>query len=299
MTVESIKTPRRVAIVDVPWRRHRSPTRRINVSKPVVFVSDLGLRDEFVGVCHAVIARIAPDSRVIDISHGITPHDMRAGALILAECLRFAPTDAIGLAIVDPGVGTARIPIAVETAAGHHLVGPDNGVLSLSWRADGGPLRAVSITSPDVVLMPISSVFHGRDVFAPAAAHLAAGMDLDGLGPQVPVESLVELKLAEPEVERGRIVGEVLDIDRFGNVRLNIRPAHLKAAGLDDAAVLEIATTGQVARCLRVASYGQVEVGAYGILVDAWEWMAIMRYEANAAADLGVRAGDPIWLKGA
>jgi S-adenosyl-L-methionine hydrolase (adenosine-forming) len=268
------------------------------VSKPVVFVSDLGLRDEFVGVCHAVMARIAPDSRVIDISHGVAPHDLRAGALILAECLRFAPTDAIGLAIVDPGVGTARIPIAVETAAGHYLVGPDNGVLSLAWRADGGALRAVCITSLDVVLMPISSVFHGRDVFAPAAAHLAAGMALDGLGSAVPLESLVELKLAEPEVERGRIVGEVLDIDRFGNVRLNIRPAHLKAAGLDDAATLEIATTGLVAQAPRVASYGQVEVGTYGILVDAWEWMAIMRYEANAAADLGVRAGDPIWLKG-
>jgi len=265
------------------------------VSKPVVFVSDLGLRDEFVGGCHAVIARFAPDSRVIDISHGIAPHDVRAGALILAECLRFAPADAVGLGVVDPGVGTPRIPIAIETAAGRYLVGPDTGLLSLAWRAGGGAQRAVTITSPDLVLMPISSVLHGRDVFAPAAAHLAAGMELDGLGPSVPVDSLVELRLAEPEVERGRIVGEVLDVDRFGNVRLNIRPAHLKAAEVDDAAAVEVATTGQVVRAARVASYGQVEAGAYGILVDAWEWMAIIRYEANAAADLTVRAGDPMW----
>jgi S-adenosylmethionine hydrolase len=243
-----------------------------------------------------VIARFAPDSRVIDISHGVAPHDVRAGALILAECLPFAPADAVGLGVVDPGVGTTRISIAIETVAGRYLVGPDNGLLSLAWRADGGAQRAVTITSPDVVLMPISSVFHGRDVFAPAAAHLAAGMDLDGLGPLVQVDSLVEIRMAEPEVERGRIVGEVLGVDRFGNVRLNVRPAHLKAAGLDDAAALEVATTGQVARALRVASYGQVDVGAYGILIDAWEWMAIIRYEANAAADLAVRAGDPIWL---
>lgn len=266
------------------------------MSKPVVFVSDLGLRDEFVGVCHAVIARVAPASLVIDISHGVAPHDIRAGALILAECLRFAPTDAVGLGVVDPGVGTARIPIAIETAAGRYLVGPDNGLLSLAWRADGGPLRAVTIASPEVTLSPISSVFHGRDVFAPAAGHLAAGMDLDALGPSVAVDTLVEVRIADPEVERGRIVGEVLDIDRFGNIRLNIRPAHMVAAGLADAGTLQIATTGEVASASSITSYGQVEAGAYGILVDAWEWMAIIRYEASAAADLAVQAGDPIWL---
>ena len=168
------------------------------MSKPVVFVSDLGLRDEFVGVCHAVIARVAPASLVIDISHGVAPHDIRAGASILAECLRFAPADAVGLGVVDPGVGTARIPIAIETAAGRYLVGPDNGLLSLAWRADGGPLRAVTIASPEVTLSPISSVFHGRDVFAPAAGHLAAGMDLDALGPSVAVDTLVEVRIARP-----------------------------------------------------------------------------------------------------
>lgn len=266
------------------------------MGKPVVFVSDLGLRDEFVGVCHAVIARIAPGTQVIDLSHGVAPHDVRAGALILAECLRFAPPDSVGLGVVDPGVGTARLAIAVETLAGHLLVGPDNGLLSVAWRADGGLRRAVTISSPDVVLQPISNVFHGRDVFAPAAAHLAVGMDLDGLGSNVSVDALVEVRIDEPEIEHGRIVCEVLDVDRFGNVRLNVRPAHLAAADLDHAAALEIATTGAVARAARIGSYGQVEVGAYGFLVDAWEWMSVIRYEASAAAGLGVRAGDPIWL---
>ena len=173
------------------------------MSKPVVFVSDLGLRDEFVGVCHAVIAKISPGSMVIDISHGIAPHDIQAGGLMLAESLRFAPADAVGLAVIDPGVGTDRLAIAVETHAGRQLDGPDNGVLSAAWRADGGVKRAVTIDSPDVVLQPISSVFHGRDVFAPAAAHLAAGADLSALGPSVTASALTQARLAEPEVERG------------------------------------------------------------------------------------------------
>jgi S-adenosyl-L-methionine hydrolase (adenosine-forming) len=270
--------------------------RRIDVSKPVVFVSDLGLRDEFVGVCHAVIACIAPGSRVIDISHGISPHDVRSGALILAESLPYAPDDAIGLGVVDPGAGTARLAIAVETAAGRLLVGPDNGLLSIAWRADGGLRRAVTINAPDVILQPVSNVFHGRDIFAPAAGHLAAGRDLSELGAQVDSDALVEVVVGEPEVERGKVVGEVLNIDRFGNVRLNVRPAHLADAGLNSATALQVATTGQEAVVPRCMSYGDVEVGAYGILIDAWGWMTIIRYEANAAADLAVRVGDPIWL---
>jgi S-adenosylmethionine hydrolase len=269
------------------------------VSKPVVFVSDLGLRDEFVGVCHAVIARISPGSAVIDISHGIAPHDIQTGGLVLAESLRFAPADAVGLAVIDPGVGTDRLAIAVETGSGRHLVGPDNGVLSLAWRAEGGAQRAVSIIAPEVVLQPISNVFHGRDVFAPAAAHLAAGADLSALGPEVPVQELVEVRIGEPDVERGKISGEVLDVDRFGNVRLNVRPRHLAAAELADAAALHIATLGQEADAPRISTYGGVGVGQYGVIVDAWEWIAIIRYEANAAADLGVQSGDVVWLTAA
>jgi S-adenosylmethionine hydrolase len=269
------------------------------VSKPVVFVSDLGLRDEFVGVCHAVIARISPGSTVIDISHGIAPHDIRNGGLILSESLRFAPPDAVGLAVIDPGVGTDRVPIAVQTAAGRQLVGPDNGVLSPAWRADGGVARAVTISSSDVVLHPISSVFHGRDVFAPAAAHLAAGADLSSLGPACLLTDLTEVRVAEPEIERGKIAAEVLDIDRFGNVRLNVRPGHLAAAALEDAAVLHIASLGGEADAPRTGTYGGVGVGQYGVIVDAWEWIAIIRYEANAAAELGVQSGDVVWLTAA
>ena len=112
---------------------------------PVVFVSDLGLRDEFVGVCHLVVARLAPDVRVVDLSHGVPPHDIMAGAMMLANGMAYAGTDAVGLAIVDPGVGTARLAVAVATVAGPRLVGPDNGLLSLAWRALGGVTAAVEI----------------------------------------------------------------------------------------------------------------------------------------------------------
>ncbi len=269
------------------------------MSKPVVFVSDLGLRDEFVGVCRAVIARIAPGSAVIDISHGVAPHDIRSGALILAESLPYAPADAVGLGVVDPGAGTARLAIAVETAAGRLLVGPDNGLLSIAWRADGGLRRAVTIDAPDVILQPVSNVFQGRDVFAAAAGHLAAGRDLAEFGAPVDVAALVEVVIAEPEVERGKVVGEVLDVDRFGNVRLNVRPSHLADAGLNGAAALQVATTGQVMLVPRILSYSEVDVGAFGILIDAWGWMAIIRYEANACAELALRVGDPVWLTAA
>jgi len=266
------------------------------VSKPIVFVSDLGLRDEFVGVCDAVMARIAPASRVIHLSHGVPPMDIVAGALMLAQALPFSPDDAVALGIVDPGVGSARKPIAVETGSGRLLVGPDNGLLSLAWQALGGARTAVQITSDAVLLTPISPVFHGRDVFAPAAAHVANGLPMARLGPPVDVETLVAIRIREPVVDRRRIETEVLDIDRFGNVRLSVRPEQLAAAGFEPQEALELATTGGGARARRIATYGDVKVGEVGVLVDAWGWIAVIRYEASAAELLGARAGDPVWI---
>src|SRR6184192_3638615 len=124
------------------------------MARPIVFCSDYGLADEFVGVCHGVIARIAPEARVIDLTHGIRAMDVRGGAAELMTSVRYMPDDAVFLAVVDPGVGTARRAVAVETAGGQVLVGPDNGLLSLAWVQLGGPARAVEITSRDVILTP-------------------------------------------------------------------------------------------------------------------------------------------------
>ena len=137
---------------------------------PIVFMSDYGLADEFVGICHGVVARIAPRVRVIDLTHAIPRHDVAAGAMALGRAAPFMPEDAVYLGVVDPGVGSARRPVAVACGSGALLVGPDNGVLSMAWATLGGAAQAAEITSERVLLGPVSATFHGRDVFAPAAS---------------------------------------------------------------------------------------------------------------------------------
>ena len=269
------------------------------MSGPIVFLSDLGLRDEFVGVCHLVIARHAPEAHVIDLSHGIPPHDLQNGALVLREGMAFAGPDAVALGIVDPGVGTARRAIAVATAEGPRLVGPDNGLLSLAWASLGGAIAATEITAASIGATRVSPVFHGRDLFAPAAAMLAAGQPLESLGSPVALSELVTLTVADPEVRLGNIAAEVMDVDRFGNVRLNVRPGDLDVAGFTIGAVVEIASSETSVRARRVTHYSEVGSGEYGLLADAWDWASIIRYEANAAGGLGLTRGEPVWIASA
>src|ERR671934_699544 len=190
--------------------------------RAIVFLSDFGYRNEWVGICHAVMNRISPASPIVDLSPGVPPLDVRGGAVLLVDSLPYLATDAILLAIVDPSVGRDR-DIALETRDARLVVGPDNGLLAPAAAALGGVARAVEITSPDVVLTPISPSFHARDVLAPAAAHLAAGGGFESLGSAVDPASLAELTIPEPTVERGKIECEVLDLNRFGNVLLNVR----------------------------------------------------------------------------
>ena len=155
------------------------------MTRPIVFCTDYGLQDEFVGVCHAVMARIAPDAHVIDLTHAIPRQDVGRGAMALSRAVAYLPDDAVVVAVVDPGVGSERRAVALSTSAGVLLVGPDNGLLSSTWEALGGVEEAREIAADGVVLTPVSETFHGRDVFAPAAAHLAAGMALERSGPSI------------------------------------------------------------------------------------------------------------------
>jgi S-adenosylmethionine hydrolase len=267
------------------------------VTRPILFLSDLGLKDEFVGVCHSVIARIAPDARVVDLSHGVNPMDVTLGALLLADSVPYIPPDAVLLGVVDPGVGTDRKAVAVRSASGALLVGPDNGLLSVAWEALGGVDTAFEITSKDVILSPVSDVFHGRDVFAPAAAHLAAGMGPEEVGPALDASSLVRVEIPEPEVDPGAIRCRVLDIDRFGNLQLNVRPSHLEAAGIADRADVRVDSAEVSELALLVETYAEVQQGRYGVVTDAWGWVTVIRFEANAAAGLMVGRDDPVWLR--
>jgi S-adenosylmethionine hydrolase len=170
-------------------------------------------------------------------------------------------------------------------------------LLSLAWAALGGVDAAFEIASPDVLLSPVSSVFHGRDVFAPAAAHLAAGLAAEDVGPAVEPADLIRVDIPAPEVDRGTIRCRVLDVDRFGNLQLNVRPTHLHDAGLDGRPDVLVDSAEASALALRVDTYAEVGEGQYGLLEDAWGWVMVVRFEANAAAGLMVGRADPVWLR--
>jgi S-adenosylmethionine hydrolase len=264
------------------------------MARPIVFLSDFGLDDPYVGICHAVIHRIVPQARVIDLTHGIPPQDIMAGAVALADAADYLPGDAVLLAVVDPGVGTERRCAAVRTADGRITVGPDNGLLSLAWDRLGGPVEAAHVSSADVILTPTSATFHGRDVFAPAAAHLSTGLPLDRIGPGMPTADLVRLTLRPPDVEPGRLACTVLTIDRFGNGQLGARPEDLSRAGLDAAPALVLDVSGRRTDVRRVRTFGQIAPGRLALLVDSSGRLAVAASGANAASALGLRAGDRV-----
>jgi len=261
-----------------------------------VFLSDYGLQDEYVGVCHGVIARVAPDAAVVDLTHAVPAHDVARGAVILAGSVRFMPDGAVFLAVVDPGVGMDRRAVAVQTASGAVLVGPDNGLLSLAWDEMGGPDRAVTITSEAVLLSPVSHTFHGRDVFAPAAAHVARGLALDELGPQVAVDGLVRISFPQPTVSSDELRAVVLGTDRFGNLQLAARLLDLEAACLSGLERLEVAAGDQVILARPVRTFGELRSTEAGITVDSAGFLALVVNGGSAALSFGLGPGDEVRL---
>ena len=265
-------------------------------SRPIVFSSDFGYRNEWVGICHAVMARIAPDSRIVDLSHGLPPLNVMAAARLLVDSLPFLASDAVLVSIVDPSVGADR-DVAIEANGGKLLVGPDNGLLVPACQALGGVERAVEITSPEVVLEPVSPSFHARDILCPAAAYLAAGMELEQLGPALDAATLTPLDLPEPLVEAGKIECEVIDLNRFGNAQLNVRQANLAEAALDSLDQLEIRTLAASTRARRAKTYADLLPDEYGLMFDPRDWLSLIRGNpGNAAAGLGLQMGDLVWL---
>jgi S-adenosyl-L-methionine hydrolase (adenosine-forming) len=268
----------------------RSPTR------PIVFLSDFGLGNEWVGICHSVMSRISPQSPIIDLSHLIRPLEVVSAALLLADSMPYIAEDAVVLAVVDPTVGMDR-EVAIETGSGRYLVGPDNGLLSLAWEAAGGIRTVVEITSPDVIRRPVAESFRAPDTFCPATAQLAAGMAIAQLGAELDASTLAVVTVAEPAIERGKIRCEVIDFNRFGNVQLNVRQADLAAAGLDDAPALRIEAESGSAEAQRGSTYADFAVGEYGVIFDPRGWLTIVRGNPASALDgLGLAIADPVWI---
>lgn len=262
---------------------------------PVVsFLSDYGLTDEFVGVCKAVVLRAAPLAQIIDVTHGISPFDVRAGALALARSIQYLPPGVV-LAVVDPGVGTDRRAVAVEVESGF-LVGPDNGLLAPAVAMLGGASRAVSLTNPEYQLEAPGATFAGRDIFAPAAGYLAAGTALEALGDPIDPLSLVPGTVPLPKDEGGRAEGEVLWVDRYGNAQLNIDPGDLAAIGVEPGGPLEI-RCGQDRRTGRwVGSYAEAGPLELAVVVDSYGLVSLTLDRRPAAEELGLRAGSAVTL---
>lgn len=265
------------------------------LTPPVVsFLSDYGLTDEFVGVCKAVVLRAAPSAQIIDVTHGIPPFDVRAGALALARSVQYLPPGIV-LAIVDPGVGTNRRAVAVEVENGF-LVGPDNGLLAPAVAMLGGASRVVSLTNAEYQLEAPGATFAGRDIFAPAAGYLAAGTPLEALGDLIDPLSLVPGTVPLPRDDDGRTEGEVLWVDRYGNAQLNIDPGDLTALGVEPGGPLEI-RCGQDRRTGRwVGSYAEAGPLELAVVVDSYGLVSLTLDRRAAAEELGLRPGSAVTL---
>ena len=209
----------------------------------ITFLSDFGLKDDFVGTCHGVMKRIAPDAQIIDITHGIPATSILEGALVLANTIGFMPVG-VHLAIVDPGVGGPRRPLALRDAEGRVYVGPDNGLL-LPAASRAGIESVHELSNPDYALETISRTFHGRDLFAPAAAHLASGVPLAELGPPIDQEGLVRLDLPVPAIDGRGIRATFLYVDSFGNIALNLDRDDVEALGIVSGTRIELELAGE------------------------------------------------------
>ena len=258
----------------------------------VSMLTDYGLVDEFVGVLKAVIRDIAPHTQTIDLTHQITPFDVRAGSLALARCISYLPSGVV-LAVVDPGVGGTRRSIAIEVADGEGvMVGPDNGLLAPAVAMAGGAGRAVLLTNEQYQLPSLGATFAGRDIFAPAVAHLCNGVDLSEFGDAVDADELLPGIVPLPRQEGDALVGEVLWVDHYGNCQLNIGPEDVADWGSQ----VEV-TFGESKRvATRQHTFSDVGVGAVGLVVDGSGMLALVLDQRSAATDLGIGAGDQVAL---
>lgn len=260
----------------------------------ISFLSDYGDIDEFAGVCRAVIASIAPGVPVVDITHGIPPHDVRAGGLALVRAAQYLP-EGVLLAVVDPGVGTQRRAVAVELSRGY-LVGPDNGLLAPTVAMAGGPQRIVELTSPRHRLESPGPTFAGRDIMAPAAAYLATGVQITDLGPELDPAGLMPGTLPVATEEDHEVRGEVLWVDRYGNCQLNIDPDTLRQLGAEPGERVEIAW-GDERRVVRwVTAYADAKPSELVMMVDSYGLVALALDRSSAAADCRLSPGSRITL---
>ena len=264
------------------------------MARPITFLSDYGLADEFVGVVHGVIARICPEARLIDLGHGVPRHDVTSGARMLARALPYVPAG-VHLAVVDPEVGARRRAVALRTVEEDRLlVGPDNGLLLPAAERFGGVAEAVEISTSPWRLEPVAATFHGRDVFAPVAARLAAGGVLAEAGEPLAPAELTIVELSRARVEDGALVARVVERDTFGNLALDAGHADMAETGIVLGQPIAVRLDSRRASGVYTRTFADVRRGALLLYEDAGGALALAVNGGDAAALLGLRLGDEV-----
>ena len=264
----------------------------------ISFLSDFGTTDEFVGVVHSVINSIAPFAKVIDITHGVPHYDIRSGGLTLARSAQYLSPGVV-LAVVDPGVGTQRRAVAVEVGGGESvLVGPDNGLLAPTVALVGGADRAVSLTEINYQLPAPGPTFAGRDIFGPAAAHIASGVDLSELGDEVEVSSLVPGLMPVTSKESDGLHTEVLWVDQYGNAQINLDPTELEIKE-NEVNHFEIKTAGQIRIAKKVETFEELGGGELGLTIDSYGLVALVIARGSAAEEMKISTGNQVIISAA
>jgi S-adenosyl-L-methionine hydrolase (adenosine-forming) len=264
--------------------------------RPITFLSDYGYEDEFAGVCRAVIAQIVPGAAVIDLTHGVPRQDVRQGAIALANALPSCPPG-VHLAVVDPGVGSDRRAVAVETTEDRYLVGPDNGLLSRALDRLGGARGAVELSRSPFRLEPVSATFHGRDLFAPVAAHLSLGAHLEEAGDRIDTDSLVTLDLPAPHVGPDEVVATAIHTDGYGNVTLNLDASMLADGPLRQGKWLEVRAPDGRFQALWARTFADVPAGELMLFEDSSGAMALAVSGGNAAGLLNLEPDREVTLR--
>jgi S-adenosyl-L-methionine hydrolase (adenosine-forming) len=262
----------------------------------ITLLTDYGRDDDFVGVCHGVIRTIHPEAQIVDLTHGVRRYAVRQGALVLRNTLPYTPVG-VHLAVVDPQVGTERRAIALRTADGRMLVGPDNGLLSLAWERCGGIELAVDVTRSPHRLEPVSATFHGRDIFAPVAAHLARGAALEDAGDPLEPSDLATVELPEPRVEDGAVLAHALVIDRFGNAALNVSHADMAGTGITLGGTVELEVSGERYLATYAQTFADVRPGELIVYEDAYRTLAVAINRGDAAATLALQPDAELRLR--
>jgi S-adenosyl-L-methionine hydrolase (adenosine-forming) len=261
----------------------------------LTFLTDYGLEDGFVAACHGVASRIAPGIRIIDITHLVPPGDVRRGAAVLAQTIPYLPAG-VHVAVVDPGVGTARRPVAIRAADGSVFIGPDNGLLSWAVAAGGGAADAYQLTNGELWLHPVSATFHGRDIFAPVAAHLARGLDITEVGGQIDLAELVSLPAPTSRVQDGEAEGEVMSVDRFGNVQLSIAASEAGRMGIGLGSTVVVRCGRRQLTLPYLETFAAVAPGELVAYTDSAGLISLAVNAGDAAQQLGLPPGAHVRL---